>query len=196
MDYSALVGWIVAQLCETLNWPKATVIAETWYYTAVPEDEPNFKEGLLNFLRKLEREGIHVEKFPTRSCLLTCTNCEDRLVCAKCEKNMMRLEEEQVDVALAVKSVWLAMRREVDVVVLISGDGDFVPAVVAVQKEGIPVVIAAPDLGGVSRRLRDAGARELELAPGIRQCMRYPSPTNGEAPATDGTPLAGHGASD
>lgn len=52
------------------------------------------------------------------------------------------LEQKQVDVLLAVEMVYAAARRSVEAIVLLSGDGDFLPAVELVKREGLTFALA------------------------------------------------------
>lgn len=47
------------------------------------------------------------------------------------------LEQKQVDVILTAEMVYAAARRNVDGILLLTGDGDFVPALELVKREGI-----------------------------------------------------------
>ena len=47
------------------------------------------------------------------------------------------LEQKQVDVLLTTEMVYAAARRSVDAIILLSGDGDFVPALELVKREGL-----------------------------------------------------------
>jgi len=51
------------------------------------------------------------------------------------------LEQKQVDVLLAIEMVYAAARRSVDAIVLLSGDGDFLPAVELVKREGLTIAL-------------------------------------------------------
>ena len=59
------------------------------------------------------------------------------------------LEQKQVDVLLASEMVYNAARRSVDAIVLLSGDGDFVPAVDLVKREGLTLALAHGSRSGV-----------------------------------------------
>ncbi len=47
------------------------------------------------------------------------------------------LEQKQVDVLLTTEMVYAAARRSVDAIILLSGDGDFLPALELVKREGL-----------------------------------------------------------
>ena len=52
------------------------------------------------------------------------------------------LEQKQVDVLLAIEMVYYAARRSVDNIILLSGDGDFLPALKLVKREGLTFALA------------------------------------------------------
>lgn len=173
-DYPALVNWIVAKLRETLGLPEnAPIRFETWYFTAIPEDSADFRERLLGFLRSIEREGINVRRLPMRRCLVTYT-----LECPDCKKpvtgQVIRYEEEQVDVAIAVKLVELSFRHQIDVAVLVSGDSDYLPAVATAQEEGVRVYVASLSLPSISHDLKRAANGHIDMAEGLRLSLRAP----------------------
>lgn len=174
VDYPALVNWIVAKLRETFGLPEnAPVHFETWYFTAIPGDNVDFREGLLGFLLSIEREGINVRRLPMRHCLVTYTvNCPD------CNRpvtgQVIRYEEEQVDVAIAAKLVRLSTRHEVDVAVLVSGDSDYLPAIAEAQEEGVRVYVASLPVASTSLDLKRAADGYIDMSEGLRLFMRAP----------------------
>jgi len=61
--------------------------------------------------------------------------------------------EKGVDVALAVDALQVGLGRMIDVAVLVTGDGDFVPLVRALNKQGVRVLAAYFAFDGLSERL-------------------------------------------
>ena len=59
------------------------------------------------------------------------------------------LEQKQVDVLLAIEMVYAAARRSVDAITLLSGDGDFMPAVDLVKREGLTMALAHGPRSGI-----------------------------------------------
>jgi len=51
-------------------------------------------------------------------------------------------QEKGVDVALAVDALQIGLKNQIDIAVLVTGDGDFVPLVRALNKNGVRVVVA------------------------------------------------------
>ncbi|MEI6504042.1 MAG: NYN domain-containing protein, partial [Armatimonadota bacterium] len=56
------------------------------------------------------------------------------LTCPLCGRRFVRYEEKETDVALGVDLVELVSQELRDTAVLVSGDGDLVPAVVAARR--------------------------------------------------------------
>jgi len=78
-----------------------------------------------------------------------------------------KLGEKGVDVALALDAYDLALRRQVDVLVLIASDGDFVPLLRRLHGTGTAVLLPVWDLmytddRGIERQLRAAGRLRAE----------------------------------
>lgn len=79
--------------------------------------------------------------------------------------------EKGVDVALAVDALQTGLDGKIDIAVLVSGDGDFVPLVRALNKQGIRVVAAYFDFtdnsGGkcfINERLRNCCNYTVEIS--------------------------------
>jgi uncharacterized LabA/DUF88 family protein len=66
------------------------------------------------------------------------------------------LEQKQVDVLLATEMVYAAARRSVDAIVLLSGDGDFLPAVELVKREGLTFALVHGPRGGSQITVQEA----------------------------------------
>ena len=63
--------------------------------------------------------------------------------------------EKAVDVMIAVSMVEMAQRNLYDIAFLLSADGDYTPAVVAVKSKGKRVIAVAPSHGGALARVVD-----------------------------------------
>lgn len=72
-------------------------------------------------------------------------------------------EQKEVDVALAIDMVQDAMRGDIQHSILVTGDRDFVPAVQAVRRMGIPVTVAGFYSCHTSKALRLAASRSINL---------------------------------
>lgn len=86
------------------------------------------KEGFYQRLQKLERFEVKLGRLAYRGV----------------DENSGKpvLEQKQVDVLLAIEMVYAAARRSVDTIILLSGDGDFLPAVELVKREGLTLGLA------------------------------------------------------
>lgn len=95
-----------------------------------PEDQEAFrkKEGFYQRLQKLDRFEVKLGRLAFRGL--------DE------QTGKPVLEQKQVDVLLAVEMVYAAARRSADAIVLLSGDGDFLPAVEIVKREGLTFALA------------------------------------------------------
>ena len=76
------------------------------------------------------------------------------------------LEQKQVDVLLAIEMVYAAARRSVDAIVLLSGDGDFLPAVELVKREGLTFALVHGPRSGPQLTVQESlwAAADLRLA--------------------------------
>ncbi|MHA2226458.1 MAG: NYN domain-containing protein [Candidatus Hodarchaeales archaeon] len=57
--------------------------------------------------------------------------------CPSCQETVQILAQKRVDVALAVELVHLATSRQIDLIVLIAGDRDFIPAIETAKHAGV-----------------------------------------------------------
>jgi uncharacterized LabA/DUF88 family protein len=103
-----------------------------------PEEQESYrkKEGFYQRLQKLERFEVKLGRLAFRGLDET--------------TGKPVLEQKQVDVLLASEMVYAAARRSVDAIILLSGDGDFLPAVELVKREGLSFGLAhGPRSGSV-----------------------------------------------
>src|SRR2546427_2863212 len=76
--------------------------------------------------------------------------------------------EKGVDVALAVDALQVGLGRMIDVAVLVTGDGDFVPLVRALNKQGVRVLAAYFAFEGLSLHLGAVWLAGLGAACGLQ----------------------------
>ncbi len=90
-----------------------------------PEEQEAYrrKEGFYQRLQRLDRFEVKLGRLAFRGM----------------DENTGKpvLEQKQVDVLLAIEMVYAAARRSVDAIILLSGDGDFLPALELVKREGL-----------------------------------------------------------
>lgn len=139
------------------------VLTGAHYYTVI-NDAPE-RDGLRSFLAFLKRSGWRVMDKPIPEHLDHVTGARAR---------------DDIDVDLAVDFVVQA--RRLDHVVLFSGDGDFVPAVLAAQNAGARVTVVSTTEGGaagrrvVSADLQDAADAFLDLTAVADSIRRHDNP--------------------
>jgi len=88
------------------------------------------------------------------------------LTCPLCGRRFARYEEKETDVALGVQLVELVSQDACDIAVLVSGDSDLVPAIVAARRLGPSkaVVVALP-FGRSSVALERAATSSFSIRP-------------------------------
>lgn len=84
----------------------------------------------------------------------------------------IRTVQKGVDMRLGLDVAAMAFKRQVDQIILVAGDGDFVPAAKLARREGIDIVLD-PMGGKAARDLRDH-------VDGVRQCRMTVPPTSSE----------------
>ncbi|MCL5888356.1 MAG: NYN domain-containing protein [Candidatus Thermoplasmatota archaeon] len=78
---------------------------------------------------------------------LTSLNLQSRfeIRLGKLQENEKGFHQKQVDILIAIDMIRLALKNRIQHVILITGDGDFVPAVQFVKEEGIMVHLRHAD---------------------------------------------------
>lgn len=119
LDYSALARCFVSS---------KDTIADIYYFTAYADWEPAKKARHQLLIRALTLKGIKIVfgKFKIR----------DKR-CRLCHKIYQTHEEKQTDVNISVKLFQCAYNDTFDTAILVTGDSDIVPAILAV-KESFP----------------------------------------------------------
>lgn len=82
----------------------------------------------------------------------------------------IKVAQKGVDMRLGLDIAAMAFKSQVDQIILVAGDGDFVPAAKLARREGIDVVL--DPMGG--KAARDL----LDHVDGVRQCRMTDHPTN------------------
>lgn len=103
------------------------VLVAVHYFTAMVRDDPPGHKRQDVYLQALQGhcDRVHV-------CLGRFQ--ERRVRCAECGAGRTEYEEKESDAALAARLVEIAANRSADVVLVISGDADFVPAFRAARR--------------------------------------------------------------
>jgi len=113
-------------LANDLLKPGQTLVSVT-YFTAMVRDEPVALQRQDLYLQALEATCPKLEvirgKFQRRT-----------VHCHLCHSKRISYEEKETDVSLAVRLVEGAARNDFDIALLLSGDGDFVPAIQSARR--------------------------------------------------------------
>jgi hypothetical protein len=80
--------------------------------------------------------------------------------------------QKRVDVALAVEMVHMATSRHVDMIALLAGDRDFLPAVIAAKHAGVIVRLIHGEDGTVSEQLYQAVDERVEITKGYLEIRK------------------------
>lgn len=116
------------------------------YYSGVDEEDPTILEKQKRFFKMLKHLEISVITKPLR---VRYSNCR------KCGSNKRIKFEKGIDVSLATDLLWYAFQDIYDTAILISGDGDFIPAIERVRLLGKRVELWAFK-DSIGRDLRNA----------------------------------------
>ena len=157
VDWPALARWLALRLGAEGSHLAAR------YYTGIETNEradSRAQAGLRSFLR-------HVERSPGYS-VHTSGRVPRAFRCGGCGARTPTTVEKGIDVSIAVDLLSLALCDGFDRAVLVSGDGDFVPAVEAVRDLGTPCAVASWGGVGLSARLVAAASEHIDLAAGAR----------------------------
>ncbi len=119
LDYSALAKCFVSS---------KDTITDIYYFTSYADWEPDKKARHQLLIRALTKQGVKIVfgKFKLRD-----------KHCRICHKTYKTFEEKQTDVNLSVKLFQCAHNDTFDIGILITGDSDIVPAIIAL-KESFP----------------------------------------------------------
>lgn len=152
LDFVALAEWVMRRVGGTFLWGAN-------YYTGV--DAPGSIDtgdasSLNRFLDMLEHQpGYFVNRFVRKQRVYTCPHCQG--------ESTYSLEKE-VDAAMVADMVRLAAVNAYDVMVLLSGDADYAPALDSVRMLGKQAYVATWGLQSLSRRIRRAAFNHIDLA--------------------------------
>lgn len=94
----------------------------TYFFDGKTQHSQSFHDGL----QLLDRFEVYLGEVVPRPFL-----------CPSCQETVQVLAQKRVDVALAVELVHLATTQQIDLVVLIAGDRDFIPAIETAKHAGV-----------------------------------------------------------
>ncbi len=132
------------KMCDELVGPYSRL--RTYYYSTLPADED---------------AADHVAKF--HDMLRFSSRCEVKLGKMKGPYEGGKGRQKQVDILLALDMFRLALSGKVDMEILISGDGDYVPALQAVKDQGVLTKIVHIAGTGVENEFKLVADAHLEI---------------------------------
>ncbi len=158
IDFTKLANWLVRQV-------QGTDFRGAYYYTAVggaPDAEET--RGLESFLKGLELEtGFYVVRMERKA---------KHIRCFHCGKEILLYQEKEVDTQMVADMLQLAAVNAFDILVLLSGDTDFAPAVEAMRRLGKIVYVATWGRHGLSSRLRSSAFGHIDLQEGLGEFLK------------------------
>ena len=135
-------GWVASKAAEVVGISDYSYDGAIIYASYNPKRDTKTKSWLSNWLDR--QPGIQVvalerhRKSPSR-----CPSCHELMdTCPKCEQPIVATVEKGVDTAIVTDMIRLAWEDAYDVGVLVSLDGDLVPAVEFLDKKGRKIIQA------------------------------------------------------
>jgi len=142
-------SWVAGKAAELLGVSEFSYEGAIIYSSYNPRADSSFKNFLSNWLDR--QPGIQVvalerqPKAPPK-----CRACHQVIeTCPKCNNQMVATVEKGVDTAIATDMIRLAWEDAYDVAVVVSSDGDLVPAVKFLDQKGRKVIQAGFPPSGV-----------------------------------------------
>lgn len=165
IDFSRLSDWLVAKAQGKYLWG-------AYYYTGVDDlaaqGQAEPQQKLAGFLDMLETQpGFFVNTFKRKVGSITCPDCgiENRYVL-----------EKEVDTSMVSNMVQMAAQDSFDIMILMSGDADYAPAIRAVRSLGKQAYIASWGGTGVSKKIRSAAFDHIDMLDGLEEFEREVGP--------------------
>ncbi len=155
IDFGEMAKWVLARAGGQALWG-------AYYYTGVETGAASSTEGqlkLTGFLDMLEMQpGFFVERFPRKANTFACISCgaENRYT-----------QEKEVDTTMVADILRFAAVGAYDILVLMSGDADYAPAVDGVRAIGKQAFVATWGGAGLSSRIRRAAFDHIDLLEGL-----------------------------
>ncbi len=165
VEFQALARWLVESV-------GGTELAGAWYYTGVDKGEPTetvnleSRDRLEGFLTMLEHQpGYFVRRFPRVPRATTCSSCGAEHTFS---------QEKGVDTTMVADMIRLAAAGAFDAMVLVTGDADHAPGLVAVRELGRRALVATWGGYGLSHWLRAEAWDHVDLLEGLSQFAADP----------------------
>lgn len=154
-------------------------LAAVHYFTAIapnPPGDPGQADRHANYLDALRAYSavtVHVGKFVKSKREVALVRCPEGVAI---QQTAFVWQEKKSDVALASTLIVDAVQRNADVLVLVTNDSDFVPAVqVAKQVSACTVGVVSPDLA-VSKELAKVADFAWQFDKGLLPVSQLPDP--------------------
>jgi uncharacterized LabA/DUF88 family protein len=180
IDFVKLSEWLVKKVGGTSLWGAHYYTGVETALTAGPEAAAPAK--LSAFLDVLETQpGYFVYRFPRKV---------HKVACLKCGADTKYSYEKEVDTTMVADMLRYAAVNAFDVVVLMSGDADYAPAVEGVRSLGKQAFVASWGGAGVSQRIRRAAFDHVDLLAGLATFERAGADGEDLGPREDLPPLA------
>ncbi|MEM7403166.1 MAG: NYN domain-containing protein [Myxococcota bacterium] len=157
IDFMRLAKWLVQRT-------GGTALSGAYYFTGIQqeiseEESDESQHKLLGFLEMLENQpGFFVQTFFRKS---GCVNCSE------CGRQHAYVSDKETDLALVSHMLQLAAVDGYDAAILLSGDGDYAPALQSVRAMGKQVHIASWGSANVSRRIRMEAFSQIDMLEGL-----------------------------
>lgn len=155
IDFTKMASWLVKQAGGSHMWG-------AFYYTGIETGNNAGSEGqqkLLSFLDMIEMQpGYYVKRFPRKS---------QSFQCEHCGKDNHYTQEKEVDTTMVADMLRMAAVDAFDILILVSGDADYTPALEGVQAIGKQTYVATWSGAGLSSRIRKAAYAHIDLFNGL-----------------------------
>ena len=160
IDFGEMARWVVKRAGGQALWG-------AYYYTGVEIGASAGSEGqmkLTGFLDMLEMQpGYFVERFPRKA---------NTFQCSVCGSENRYTQEKEVDTTMVADMLRFAAVGAFDVLVLMSGDADYAPAVEGVRAIGKQAYVATWGGAGLASRIRRAAFDHIDLLEGLLEFER------------------------
>ncbi|MEM7589065.1 MAG: NYN domain-containing protein [Myxococcota bacterium] len=156
IDFIQLAKWLVHRAGGTL-------LAGAHYFTGIQEiteeESDESQQKLLGFLEMLENQpGFFVHTFYRK---VGCVSC------GECGMQHQYFSDKETDLAVVSHMLRLASVDAYDIAVLLSGDGDYAPALQSVRAMGKQAHIASWGTANVSKRIRLEAFSQIDMLEGL-----------------------------
>lgn len=121
----------------------------TYFFDGKTQESQSFHDSLL----LLDRFEVYLGEVVSRN-----------LTCSSCNETIKVITQKRVDVALAVELVHLATTNQVDLIVLLAGDRDFIPAIITAKHAGVIIRLVHGHPKTVSDSLYQLVDEKIELS--------------------------------